>query len=366
MSQTIIVPGGSPVVGSQTIDGDTFFTQQHELTLFTQRDGEIEIPPFKVRFSGKKTFTSDPEPMEGSTAKLSFQSKRPPGTETMGFVVAASKLEATQTWTPDSNSPLSAGDVIQRTITRRASGTSAMMLAPIAIAATEGIRIYASDPLVNDNRDRGVTSAERSDTIKYQFEHAGTFDIPDVTIVWWDTTASELRRDIMKGSSVNVSGVNPSTNEANEPETQTRSAMYVLTIALTVCLISAVAWILVIRWRARFNSPEALASRRLTSACRSNDPNQAYSTLIAWKRIVTAGGENARLESLIEGDFERESEILTERMFASQSQQGSWKGARLAAAFSETRRKLNRSTQFHETHDDLPALNPPGPNLSPR
>ena len=86
LPRTAIIRTGSPVVGSETVDEDTWFTQRHELNLYTQRSGPIEIPSFRVQFSGKKTFTSDPEPMEGSTPKLQFQSNRPPGTDSMGQV----------------------------------------------------------------------------------------------------------------------------------------------------------------------------------------------------------------------------------------------------------------------------------------
>ena len=62
--------------------------------------GEIVVPAFRVRFSGKKTFTSDPEPMEGTTPELRFESKRPPGTESMGVMVSATAMKIQQTWTP--------------------------------------------------------------------------------------------------------------------------------------------------------------------------------------------------------------------------------------------------------------------------
>ncbi|HIE98203.1 MAG: hypothetical protein ABGZ53_25040 [Fuerstiella sp.] len=78
LSRTTIIRTGSPVVGSETLDEETWFTQRHELKLYTQRSGPIEILSFRVQFSGKKTFTSDPEPMEGSTPILRFQSNRPP------------------------------------------------------------------------------------------------------------------------------------------------------------------------------------------------------------------------------------------------------------------------------------------------
>ena len=131
---TAIIRGGSPVVGSESIDDETYFTQRHELTIYTQRGGDIIIPAFRVRFSGKKTFTSDPEPTEGTTPELRFESKRPPGTESMGLVICATTMQAQQTWNPEPTGEIQAGDVIVRTIVRKAEGTTAMMLPDVAVS----------------------------------------------------------------------------------------------------------------------------------------------------------------------------------------------------------------------------------------
>ena len=91
---------GNPVVGSQDVDGQSYFTQRHEFTIFTQNAGDIVVPGFRVRFAGKTSFLSDPEAMEGVTPELRFQSKRPPGTDNLGVVVAVTNMEVTQTWNP--------------------------------------------------------------------------------------------------------------------------------------------------------------------------------------------------------------------------------------------------------------------------
>ena len=97
---TVFVKSGNPLVGTEQVDGESYFTQRHEFALYTQRVGEIVVPAFSVRFAGKKTFTSAPEPVEGLTAELRFRSRRPPGTDNLGVVVAAKDMEATQSWKP--------------------------------------------------------------------------------------------------------------------------------------------------------------------------------------------------------------------------------------------------------------------------
>ena len=224
-------------MGSEEVDGESYFTQRHELTVYTQNAGEIVIPAFRVRFSGKTTFLSDPKPMEGFTPALRFQSKRPPGTEKLGVVVAATDMEVTQTWKPVSTGQVNAGDVIERTITRRATGTTAMMLPPFPADAPEGVRVYAVEPIVQDHTERGNAKAERIDTVKYQFEQPGTFELPDVSLVWWDPQVGELTRKTLRGETVQVAGPVASCRE--RPSSQ---SPLVMLLFLGVVAGLAVSW----------------------------------------------------------------------------------------------------------------------------
>ena len=72
--------------------------------------------------------------------------------------------------------------MIARTISRRAAGTTAMMFPPISIETPAGVRFYATDPIVKDFTERGASRAERSETMKYQFERPGTFQLPDLSV----------------------------------------------------------------------------------------------------------------------------------------------------------------------------------------
>jgi hypothetical protein len=201
---TVFVKSGNPLVGTEQVDGESYFTQRHEFALYTQCVGEIVVPAFRVRFAGKKTFTSAPEPVRGLTAELRFRSKRPPGTDNLGVVVAVQDMEATQSWKPQSLDAVSAGDVIERTISRRATATTAMMLPPVSTDAPEGVRVYPANAIVQDHTERGASRAERIETIKYQFERPGTFELPDMSLVWWDPQASTLQRKTLPGETINV------------------------------------------------------------------------------------------------------------------------------------------------------------------
>ena len=175
LPRTAFVKSGSPVVGSEEVDGESYITQRHQLTVYTQRDGEIIIPPFRVRFAGKQSFTGDAEPMGGLTQELRFQSKRPPGSDSMGLVISATEMEIQQTWNPQPTQEIRTGDAVVRTIQRTAVGTTAMMLSSIPTGAPDGVQVYEGTPEVQDKVDRGDSRALRTDTMKYQFQRSGSF-----------------------------------------------------------------------------------------------------------------------------------------------------------------------------------------------
>lgn len=98
VSKTAFLKFGNPVVGNEEVEGKSFFTQTHQFSVYSQQEGKVVIPSFLVRFSGKKDFTSEAEAMEGKTPELTFQSKRPEGTEGIVVVVTVTGMKVSQTW----------------------------------------------------------------------------------------------------------------------------------------------------------------------------------------------------------------------------------------------------------------------------
>ena len=260
LPQTAFLKTGNPMVGSEEVDDESYMTQRHEFTLYTQRSGDIVIAAFRVRFSGKKTFTSDPEPMEGTTSELRFTSKRPPGTESMGVVVSATAMKIQQTWNPVPEGDIKAGDVIVRTITRNAEGTTAMMLPPVPTDAPEGVRVYSGTPDVQDKVERGDVTAIRIDTIKYQFQQSGRFRLPELTFTWWDPQQERLRSESLAGVEIDVAEAPATTPPPDEASAGQSSRWPMAMIGLMV--LGFVMWLArhpvgrwVARWQAQPKSP---------------------------------------------------------------------------------------------------------------
>ena len=44
----------------------------------------------------------------------------------------------------------------------------------------------------------------RTDTIRYQFQQPGTFDLPPIDVVWWNAGKSQISRNQLPGITVSV------------------------------------------------------------------------------------------------------------------------------------------------------------------
>lgn len=351
---TVIASTGSPVVGSEDVDGETFYTQLHTFHVYTQQTGKVTIPSFPVRFEWKDFTSSEATPINGKTTEQTFECSRPPGTEGMGVVVAAEQFRVEQSWIPDDVETFQPGDLIQRRIEINAVGTTAMMLPQSAFVEQEGIRIYSADPEVLDKTQRGETSAQRADTLKYQFEAPGTFQLPDLVFAWWDVGEGELRTETISGRIVTVSGVSAveSTDSEEAVPTQRSNRGLIMFLGIAVA-----GWILRGRIRSGLNhlrsrgqTPEA----SVIKACRSNDPHAACSALLEWQRIRRIPAGDTGCSAL---DYETQK--LAKQLFASPLESGRWNGEPLRVAFLQGQSELV-SRRNRSSISELPALNPTG------
>ncbi len=359
LPKTAVLRMGRPVVGSEEIGGESYFTQRYEFRTYTQQSGEITIPPFRIRFEGKRSFTSDPEPMEGMTPELTFRSKRPPGTENLDVVVATREMDVSQIWSPANVETVQAGDVVQRTITRRSTGTTAMMFSPVGTEAPGGVRVYLEDPVVVDKTARGESTAERTETIKYQFERAGTFALPELRFQWWHPEKGELQEKVLPGETITVEGV----ASASDAEARTHHqgwrmpVIFILAAGLLFGFGRKPLGRRIAVWKAKRNRPEAVAARRVLRACRSNEARAAHSGLLAWERasLPLADLEGAEFEEL-----RSEWSALSRLLFQSEKEdEKKWSGKTLGSCFRLAHRRFHQlSNLSHRKSRHLPPLNP--------
>lgn len=341
---------GSPTVGTRTIDGSEYTTQDHRILVVSQRDGTNTIPPFTIRYKGRPTFTADPEPFQTSTPELRFTTQRPPGMEDDDVVVVATKVDFSQSWSdlPD-DKKLMAGDALMRTITRTTENTSAIMLPPPPVTAPAGVKVYLADPVVEDKFDRGDLNATRTDEITYQFQNDGSFTLPDLTFDWWNPDSKSIQSATLEGQVVEVASPPAPPLTQQVAKSPGRFIIVLLILAVIVWRLPRIIRVARIKWHAYKTDPERLAARTVVAACRSHDAIKAHTALNQWLLLTRAHPSTL---------LDREQNILAKVCYGTEANEAPWSGQALLDAFKDTRRHALSQGKKSSKKTPLPALNP--------
>lgn len=303
VADTWIVGGDRPTVSSETVGGVEWFVQRHELSVFSQADGALEIPAFPVRYGAIAPGSIEGVRTTGDVPAVTLKVKRPPGSADLGFLVTCEELAVAETWTPalDASSdgersagPIPAGTALRRVVTQRADQVAGMALAPVPPAAPDGVRVYPRGVVVDDDTQRGAFTGARTETLDYLFQRAGTYELPALRFSWWDPKAERIESTTLPAVTVDVTPA-PVVAIAEDAEDERGSRGRWIAALATALALTLAAWIgwthheRLAAWRTHvagtLGLPGRRARRRLQRACRANDPHEAYA---AWNALARA------------------------------------------------------------------------------
>ncbi|MGB6222859.1 hypothetical protein [Haloferula sp.] len=341
--KTVIIKIGSPVLSSET-DGDReYFVQRHEFALFSQADGTLELPPITARFSHLKGYTGPTFDTEADTEPATLTINRPPGSESLGFLVTTPSLEVEESWDPTPG-PLETGAVLKRTIEQRAEQMTGIALEPAPTPEIDGIRTYLGSPEVKDETERGEFLGERRDTLTYLIQQAGLHTLPEIRYRWWNPTTQTLELRTLPAVSFTATAP-PLPPEKPSP---TRYLWLLVPAALLTCgfifrLRLATAFHQLYEW---IDPPPRRAERAFLRACHRNDPKEAMNK---WNKLRPLLPELTPSEML-----SKELSNLYAQLYGVAKNHQTWSGDALATALKLTKRPHREKVQ----EKYLPRLNP--------
>jgi hypothetical protein len=283
----LIPPETRPIVGTETIDGTSYTTQRHELTVFAQRAGTVRIPAFPIRFESSPAFGKPATAQTVATPAVAFMAMLPPGAEQLATVISTEELHLTEAWEPEPGKvPAEPGTAFTRTITIEARDVVGMLLPALPFGRTDGLAVYAKTPEVEERRERGETTGRRVETATYVCEKAGRFTLPALVVRWWDLKSQKLRQSELPSRAFEVSP-GPSANEQRAPEANPGNTRFVSVLASAVSVgVVAVVALCIQLWRKRHHqvdgASESAYFAAFVRACRGNDAVSTLRTLLAW------------------------------------------------------------------------------------
>ncbi len=176
---------------SEQRGGQTWVIQRWSLDLYPQRAGTFDVPPLALTVSVN---AGGSESANGEIAApgIRFEAQLPPALAGIERWVAAPSFSVSQSFDRDL-SGLAVGDAIERTVRFEARDVMAMMLPELPAQEVSGIASYPLPPRLENRSNRGVSTAERTETVSYVMQAAGDYRLPAMEFAWWDTTRGELQ-----------------------------------------------------------------------------------------------------------------------------------------------------------------------------
>lgn len=206
--------------GNDRINGKTWATQTHEITLYPTLPGKYQLPKFIIDVSVNSEHDGI---INGvlTTEEASFDIVLPEALNGIEQFIVSPEVTLIIDGQFDANKDYPVGDAITQTFTITATDTPAMMIPEINItnaskstsdgkeslaAALDGISIYHKPAQILDKSNRGTSSGTRIESFTYIFENAGTYKLPEQVIYWWNSQDKILEELIIPAATWTVSG----------------------------------------------------------------------------------------------------------------------------------------------------------------
>ena len=164
---------------------------EQRFVIYPNAIGENTLPSFKVKT------TSPPEgDYKGlertvATKERKFMVQGPPeGMDTSKWLTAYD-VTISETWDKPLNN-ITAGDVLERRISIRASGALAAAIPPLDLTNFEFGTIYPKTPLLGNFQNSASFTGSRTEITNYLIEKDGTFTIPETSISWFSLRTKQL------------------------------------------------------------------------------------------------------------------------------------------------------------------------------
>lgn len=176
---------------TETIDGREWFGVSRTYRIAPQAGRAFDIPPVVIHV----TPSGAPAPVTLTTPGLKFEATVPPGAQAMRAFFPTHGLHVSQTLDPAGGS-LHVGDTVTRTITQRADGTESILIPPAPLGDVDGLQRYPQPASTQDDlgTGRSLVAGERRDSAMYVVNRSGRFELPAITVEWWNLRTQQIER----------------------------------------------------------------------------------------------------------------------------------------------------------------------------
>lgn len=369
---------GSDKESQNIINGKRFRIIERTYAITPEQSGQLTLQ--SSLFSGEVTVRSNrrsnflsfgqskPVSVAGDNIVLNI---RPIPEDYKGQWLPSELLTLHQEWQPDP-SAFMVGEPITRTISLTAAGLAEAQLPKITMAMPNGLKVYPDQAQLHSSASQARLVSQKVRNFAIVASRPGTFDLPAITIAWWNTVTNRYQETTIAAQRIVVQP-NPDT-VANTPSTnlsakqQPQSPAVIKTVQATpwlqwlflaLWLFTSFAWLattLIKRAKDKGQGQDKASLvkhdiyAQLHHACKNNQGQQVLSLLPTWvnslnkqKQPVASISEALRL--LNRADIS--SEVNDLQLLCYSKQQGSennnWQGAKLRTLIETVKNNKQRN-----------------------
>ena len=297
----------------RNVDGRPWLVHEIRYAIFPAYSGTLEIP--SQTFSGRESrprrsffdLNSGGKLLQRKTEPLTIEVLPRPVSFTADTWLPASLVSIEEQWsTPPEE--LRAGESTTRTITIRGEGLQGAQLPPITFEPVEGLKYYPDQPVIAETEVGSGLLGSRQDSAALVPTRAGSWEIPEIRIPWWDIASQRVRYAELPARTIEVSapdlagtsspapaGVPTQVGQTIAIETDTGETRSEILVWQLVAALSSAGWLLSLwlLWRQsrgrknpevieRADENESRAFKQLVAACTTSKAEQARNAIITW------------------------------------------------------------------------------------
>ncbi|WP_237064738.1 BatD family protein [Microbulbifer guangxiensis] len=301
----------------------------YELTyaIFPESSGKLTIPALNyVAVAGRRDpfslFNRNTQRLRLRSEPQTIQVNPKPDTYTGTHWLPAASLGIVQSWSQDPDT-FTVGEPITRILTLRAEGLRAAQLPPLPQLNVDGLKTYPDQPQQDDQVSTNGITGSRIETTAIVATKPGDYQLPPITITWWDTKTGRQRATQLPAFRFKVIGSAAATNTAPpgsaadlvpQPRTAMPADNFWRNLALAA-IAAHLLWVFYYFWLQKqqgssLRKPhptnagdKGKKAKELKRACQGNEPKAIQAALVRWVHARwphTAGRSLAEASRLLQ------------------------------------------------------------------
>ncbi|ERH49311.1 protein BatD [Ectopseudomonas chengduensis] len=218
---------GEPRTYEKSIGGVLHGVIELQYAIYPQRSGQLVIPgqtfsatlvdrsrnndflPFGPR-TGKVSRVKSPDiPLQVKPKPADYPADAP--------WLPARALGLAETWNPQPEQS-QVGDSLTRRLILKVDGLSSAQLPPLPATQVDGLRRYPDQPQMSDQKSETGIIGTREEREALVPNRSGSFDLPPLEVLWWNTQTDTLERTTLSARTLQVAE-NPQLQNDEQPNT---------------------------------------------------------------------------------------------------------------------------------------------------